>query len=536
MKRIITSWTEDLIMAIDNKKFRDLYYDNKSGFQVLGCLLKNPPLIKDKKFPLSTKDFHEPFHKYLFGAIYNLVMQNIVEITAVEIEQYLSSVSPKHYKAVFEDNDGIEWLSMSIEMSALVNFEYNYNRLKKFSLLRQYINGGIDIREILDQTLVEPNLIEEQNLKFNEMEISDIIRHFDAKMITIKTNFTVDIEGSSRKAGDDSYVIKDRLKNDPVFGLLFQSGYYNTISRGALRKKFIVRSAGSGVGKSRTALSELMQCCAVELWDYKTKQFVKNPNNPNGDLSGVYVGTEMELEDEVEIIAWATISGVPTERILENLYLEGEEERVDYAIDILQRSNIHLYDEPNYSIARLDEICEIHSVKDTNFFGLFFDYISITGEIMKEFMVTRKGMAIREDQVYLWISTECKNMAKKYDIYFSSSTQLNAKSSGGEQEKNAGMIRGSFALIDKADMGVIIMPPSNAELEKVADILKSFTGFNNRKPNRVEHIFKSRGTKFKEVRIWQYVDLGTVEITDMFVTGYDYKRININPTLPKPIV
>jgi replicative DNA helicase len=127
-------------------------------------------------------------------------------------------------------------------------------------------------------------------------------------------------------------------------------------------------------------------------------------------------------------------------------------------------------------------------------------------------------------------------MAKKYDIYFSSSTQLNAKSSGGEQEKNAGMIRGSFALIDKADMGVIIMPPSVSELEKVADILKSFTGFNNRKPNRVEHIFKSRGTKFKEVRIWQYVDLGTVEITDMFVTGYDYKRININPTLPKPIV
>lgn len=521
---------------MNNKKLKELYYDNKSGFQVLGCLIKKPEFIKDKRYPLSTKDFQEPFHKYLYGAIFNLTMQGVELITPIEIEAYLSNVSPKHYKVVFEDNNGFEWLSMVEEHTTIANFDYNYNRVKKFTLLRECIEEGVDISDILDQTEVDTNSIEKQNNDFNQMSVEDIIKHCDGKMIRVKSKFNLDIESSYRKAGDKSIDIKERLKLAPSYGLLFSSGYYNTVSMGMRRTKFTIRSGGSGTGKSRSALGELCQAIAIELWDYEQKKFVKNPNNPNGELSGVYVGTELELEDEVEVIAWAVISGVPTERILENSYEEGEEERVEYAIDILGRSQIHLYDEPNYSIGRLNAICEFHTNNDKNFFGLFFDYISITGEIMSEFTATRRGMAIREDQVYLWISTECKKIAKRYNIYFGSSTQLNAKSSEGEHEKNAGMIRGSFALIDKADIGAIIMPPSQKELDKADSIIKSLNGFGKKIiPNRIEHIFKSRGTKYKEVRIWQYVDLGTMEMTDLFVTDYEYKRLNINPTIPQPI-
>lgn len=521
---------------MNNKKLKELYYDNKSGFQVLGCLIKKPDLIKDKRYPLSTRDFQEPFHKYLYGAIFNLVIQGVELITPIEIEAYLSNVSPKHYKVVFEDNNGFEWLTMVDEHATLANFEYNYNRTKKFTVLRECIEEGVDVLDILDQTEVESSSIEKQNNEFNSMTVEDIIKHCDSKMIRVKSKFNLDIESSYRKAGDKSLEIKERLKNAPSYGLLMPSGYANTINMGLRRTKFEIESAGSGVGKSRTALGKLCNAIAVEIWDYDKKRFVKNPNNPNGELSGVYVGTELELEDEVEVIAWAVISGVPTERILSNEYLEGEEDRVNYAIDILERSQIHLYDEPNYSVSRLNTICEYHANNDKNFFGIFFDYISITGDIMAEFMATRKGMAIREDQVYLWISAECKKIAKRYNIYFGSSTQLNVKSSNDDSEKNAGMIRGSFALADKADKVSIIMPPSQKELEKVESIIKSLSGFGKKLiPNRVEHVFKSRGTKYKEVRIWQYVDLGTMEMTDLFVTDYDYKRMNINPTLPQPI-
>ena len=516
-----------------SRKLKALYYDNKSGFQVLGCLMKKPTLIKDKKYQLNTKDFQEALHKYVFGAIYNLVMQGVEEITDIEIESYLSQTSPKHYKAVFEDNDGFDWISMAIESASLGNFEYNYDRLRKFTLLRRYIDSGMDVSEVLDQNEIDVSLIKEKNTLFNDMTTDDIKKYFKHKIMEAEVGFDIDDESSYRKAGDESYKIKERLKEDTPYGLLTQSGYYNGATRGMVRGKFAVRSGSSGIGKSRSALLEACVACAVELWDYEKEEFIINPNNPLGDLSCAYVGTELDLEDEVETILWAIISGVPTERILENTYLEGEEDRVDYAIEILGRSKIHLNDEPNYGIGVLDSICEERTLQDENFFGLFFDYISITGEIMAEFMATRKNMAIREDQVYLWISTECKKIAKKYDIYFGSSTQLNSKSTG-DDEKNASMIRGSFALIDKVDLATIIALPTKLELERVDDIIKGMKGFNNPKPNRVEHIFKSRGTKYKEIRIFQWVDLGTMEITDLFVTDYEFKRLNIDPILPVP--
>ncbi len=514
-----------------NKKLKNLYYDNKNGCQVIGCLMKNPSIIKDKKYQLSTQDFQEPLHKYIYSSIYNLVVQDLAQITPVEIETYLSNTSPKHHKVVFEDNDGFEWLAdvVNPEIVKLTNFDYNYNRLKKFTLLRNYIDEGFDVSEILDQTELDVESIENQNGAFNEMTIENITKHFDKKILNVKNKTNYQDDGNYRIAGDDSISIKERMKLESPYGLMSNSGYWNALTRGMLRKKFFIESGSSGSGKSRSALGKLVYACATELWDYELERFAPNPNNPDGELSGVYIGTELELEDEVEVIIWSIISGVPTERIVENTYLKGEEERVEYAIEVLSRSKIHLYDDSNYGISTLEQICDKHITEDKNFFGLFLDYIAITGEIMQEFSSLRKNMTLREDQIYLWMSCECKRIAKKYDIFFSSSTQLNVKSTEKEREKDAGMIRGSFALIDKADLGLIFATPTTKELERVEDIIKKQGGFGKPKPNRVEHIFKSRGTKYKEVRIFQHVDLGTMQITDLFVTDYNFKQIDINP-------
>lgn len=514
-----------------NKKLKNLYYDNRNGFQVLGCLMRNPSLIKDKKYQLSTQDFQEPLHKYIYSSIYNLVVQNLAQITPMEIETYLSNTSPKHHKVVFEDNDGFDWFNKAIdpEIVKLTNFDYNYNRLKKFTLLRNYIDEGFDVSEILDQTELDVSSVENQNEAFNEVTIEDIIKYFDKKILKVKSGINYQSESSYRIAGDNSLAIKERMKLESPYGLMSNSGYWNAVTRGMLRQKFFVESGNSGSGKSRSAISKLVYACATELWDYELERFVINPNNPDGELSGIYLGTELGLEDEVEIIIWSIISGVPTERIIENTYEDGEEERVEYAINVLSRSKIHLYDDSNYGMSTIESICEKHIAEDENLFCLFLDYIAITGEIMQEFTVQRKNMAIREDMIYLWMSSECKRIAKKYDIFFGSSTQLNVKSTEGDKEKNASMIRGSFSLIDKADLGLIFATPTVKELERVEDIIKKQGGFNKPKPNRVEHIFKSRGTKYKEVRIFQHVDLGTMRITDLFVTDYDFKQIDIDP-------
>lgn len=514
-----------------NKKLKKLYYDNRNGFQVLGCLMRKPSLIKESKYQLNTKDFQEPLHKYIYSAIYNLVIQDLAQITPVEIETYLANTSPKHHKIVFEDNDGFEWLDRASdpEIIKLTNFDYNYNRLKKFTLLRHYIDAGMDVSDILDQTELDVSDIEAQNNEFNTMSLEDIIKHIDRKMLAVKNEVNYHTESSYKKAGEGSREIKERMKVESPYGLMSPSGYYNAITRGMQRGKFFIESGGTGTGKSRSALGKLGYACAIELWDYEKECFVPNPNNPDGELSGAYVGTELDLENEVEQILWAVISGVPTERIVENKYHEGEEERVDYAIEVLERSKIHLYDDASYGISTLDAICDKHTTEDENFFGLFLDYIELTPEVMTEFMATRRGMPTREDVAFKWLSAECKKLAKKYDIFFGSSTQLNAKSTESDKEKNAGMIRGSFSLMDKADLGLIFAQPNELELERVADIIKSQGGFGKPKPNRIEHIFKNRGNKLKEVRIFQYVDLGTMEMIDLFVTDYGFKQINIDP-------
>jgi len=514
-----------------NKKLKNLYYDNRNGCQVIGCLMKNPSLIKDKKYQLSTQDFQVPLHKYIYSSIYNLVIQDLAQITPVEIETYLANTSPKHFKVVFEDNDGFEWLAdvVNPEIVKLTNFDYNYNRLKKFTLLRNYIDEGFDVSEILDQTELDVESVENQNGAFNEMTIEDITKHFDKKILNVKSKINSQDTETYRIAGDNSMSIKERMKLESPYGLMSNSGYWNTVTRGMQRGKFFIESGGSGVGKTRSALSKLVYACATELWNYESETFLPNPNNPDGELSGIYVGTEMDLENEVEVIMWAIISGVPTERIVENTYKEGEEERVDYAIEVLARSKIHLYDDSNYGVSTLETICDKHITEDKNLFGLFLDYIDLTSEIMSEFSATRKGVPSREDVAYRWLSSECKRIAKKYDIFFGSSTQLNAKSTEDNKEKNGGMIRGSFSLMDKADLTLIFATPTTKELERVGDIIKKRGGFNNLKPNRIEHIFKSRGTKHKEVRIFQHVDLGTMRITDLFVTDYDFKQIDINP-------
>ena len=53
------------------------------------------------------------------------------------------------------------------------------------------------------------------------------------------------------------------------------------------------------------------------------------------------------------------------------------------------------------------------------------------------------------------------------------------------------MIRGSFALADKIDLGSIIMSPSPDEIEKVKDIIKSIGGYPTIYPNSITHVWIS---------------------------------------------
>lgn len=510
-----------------NKKLVKLYYDNRTGFQIIGCLLKKPDLLTDKKYELVPEDFYSEFHKYIFATINNLYQNGVEDINFVEIEGYLNQYSPKGYKIVFEDNDGIEWLNDCKDNSTLANFDYNYNKLKKYSLLRDALSEGEDVSEILDLEEVDNKQIEAQSKNFDKLTVKELVQHFDKRILRLKTKYNASKGDDYLKAGDCSEEILDRIEKGETYGLLSFSGYKNRIVYGNRRTKFHLTSGGTGVGKSRSALCELAYCIATELWDYETKTFVPNPNNPNGELSGIYIGTELDLKMEVSIALWSVISGVETSKIIEKKCTAEEKQRIKYAITILQNSKIHLYNEPNYDIAFIDNLVTSHTLKGEDVYIVGIDYIALTGNLVLEAMEYSKGMYKREDQLFLFVSKMFKEeIAVKHNVYVSSSTQLNSKKSDPNAERDEGMIRGSFALCDKVDIGSLILEPTTKELEKVKDIIHQLQKWKPLIPNQVEHLFKNRGGVWKKVRIFRYVNLGNMECKDLFVTDWDFKLID----------
>lgn len=83
-------------------------------------------------------------------------------------------------------------------------------------------------------------------------------------------------------------------------------------------------------------------------------------------------------------------------------------------------------------------------------------------------------------------------------------------------------------IIDKADVGMIAIPPTPKELEKIKPIIES-KGFI-KKPNMVFTVYKNRGGKLNKIKIWMYQNLDNMRIEDLFATDKYYKPIHLDKT------
>ena len=69
-----------------------------------------------------------------------------------------------------------------------------------------------------------------------------------------------------------------------------------------------------------------------------------------------------------------------------------------------------------------------------------------------------------------------------------------------------------------------MMRPTAAELKKIRPILNN--RFGGKDPNIYYAIYKNRGGKYVNVKVWLYVDYGTMRVSDLFCTDYDNKLID----------
>ena len=362
------------------------------------------------------------------------------------------------------------------------------------------------------------------------MSIDDILNYFRKKLSAITEEYSTKNGRDSIKAGsDEGKKQKEEWKKTPAFGLSYASNYLTTVTRGIQPRKFVLGSAASGTGKTRITVANICHTFAPKYWDSKVGEFVDNPNGTQN--AALYIGTEMELVQEIEPILWAYMADVPQGHITSGQYIGDEEERVDEAIRILHDEG-HIYLEyiPDYDLATLENVIEQH-VLQHNVRHVFFDYIHITTDLIGEFQSNAKAkMQIREDQVLANLGLKLKELTRKYDISIDSWTQVSGdfKNSANQDQT---IIRGSKALADKIDTGYIVSMVNMQDLKKLEKIMKS--RFLRWQPNRCITVYKNRGGEYTKCKIWVYIEYSTMRVHDLFCTDEDYQILDMPQTFTR---
>lgn len=492
--------------------------DKKSIYQILGCLIKKPSLLLDKeKYTLTPEDFPEKFHRIIFSAINNLFLSGAEVIDEIIIDNYLSNYDSQYI--IFNDsaNKGIEYIQTATEIANLSNFDYNYLNIKKFSLLRELDEQGFNVNFIYNDNLTNNVEKEKMQLLFDSYSLEDILNVFERKQIELKQKYLNSFVSYSQHIGKGLGALKEKLKVEPDIGAPLYSNILNTITRGMRLKKFYMRSAPTGIGKTRLSLGDSANLACDRIYDIKAKKWVTNGTSE----PVLFITTELDI-DEIQTPLIAFISGVSEDKILENKYTKEEEARMDYAIKVLEESNLWVEYIPDFNIEDIETIIKkyiiINKVK-----YVFFDYIHTSLKLLEEIGKQTRGMKLREDNILLMFSDRLKKICNAYGISFFSATQVNGEYKNAK-DADQNLLRGAKAIADKIDVGIVALEPTKADLKALSPILQK--GFYPI-PNLVYHIYKNRRGKLVRVKLWIYFDAGTCRTTDLFLTDKDYKLVPV---------
>lgn len=494
--------------------------DKRAYLNTIGCLLQDSSLIDDIDRPLDRTDFNtENFYELLFVAIYNLHMQGCTTIDEFSIDSYLSNYKEQY--SIFQENQGIEYLSNAREMATLENYDYYYHRLRKYSLLRYYEKQGLDTRFIYDSTIADTSKMESEQIKFDNYTEQDIIEMVEATfVINPNMKYCTNTLSTDVQAGDGMTDLVNELMEVPDVGLALNNEGLNTVSRGARLGCLFMRSCPQGGGKTRMATGDACKIAVPYFYDVNTNQYVYTGNcEPTTIFS-----TEMPV-DEIQTLLIAAVSKVNEEHILYGTYEKGELERVKQAISYIESSPLYIVHIPDFSIEDIkNQIKKYNREFSVRYF--FFDYIHTSLRLMAE-VNSKSGMGLKEHQLLLVFATELKTIAQQLDVFIYTASQLNGEAQNALY-KDQNLLAGSKALANKLDMGVISMSPTKAERKKIEAVLHRMV--NMPVPNMCHWVYKVRRGRLTRIIIWTKIDLGTMTEQCLFVTNYDFELIDMDFT------
>lgn len=480
--------------------------DRHTIINVIGGLMRSPALLSDMdKYQLTVDDFADTLDRYIFIAIFNLYQNGAEEIHSADIENVLENNSTA--KNLLEKQNGRQYLANCEEIGRDKAFSYYYNKLKKYNLLRDLQKEGYDISSFYAENTLAPDAFE-INGKFEFLTVEKILNDIKGKVSLVEKNYLKNNAVFEGRAVDGIRDLIVELKQNPEVGCHLQGEIFNTVCRGGRKGKLYIRSASSGIGKTRQAVGDACNIAYPIRFDTQKQEWVEVNRNPEKVL---YIMTEQD-PTEIQTMILAYLTGYNEEMFLYGTYGENEMPRIMKAVEIMEQYQDYLLTAqiPNPCAGVVKNLFRRYNFQEgvENF---FYDYIFSSPAMLDEY----RDLAIREDVCLRMFATELKNLAVELNAFVMTSTQIsndNNNDDGGFRDFK--FIRGSKAIVDVADLACIMSRPSQKELETLGQL-----GEFVEQPNLVIDIFKNRRGRWTQVRIWSKNDLGCCRREDLFITN-----------------
>lgn len=493
------------------------YVDVTAIMQVIGCVYNNPQILEfEDKYTITDEDFPNEFHRTVFGAIYKVYELGAKTITLENLADFLSS-RPKS-AAIYKKNDGDKWLLKVADVASQLSFDFYYNRLKKMTLLRAYDNYGVDVSDIYDpDNILDIKKKQLQEDLLDNSSLEEIADKVDRKISDIRLKYVDDTTGEAIQAGKGVLQLIQKFKDHPEVGVPLYGRLVNTVTRGARLKKFYLRSAATGIGKTRSMIADACNIACNKIYDESFGWIKNGTSEPT-----LFITTEQELE-EIQTMMLAFLSNVNEEHIINGEYEGDEEERVIKAGEILESSPLYVEELPDFSLKDIENVIK-KNIRDHDVKYIFHDYIHTSLKILEEITKRSGGVKLREDNILFMLSNKLKDICNQYGVFIMSATQLN----GDYQEAKTpdqNLLRGAKSIADKIDYGSILLSVKEEDIDALDSILSSNIF---EKPTIKMSVYKNRRGRYKGIIMWCKADLGTCRIQPMFCTTYDYELINMD--------
>ena len=499
--------------------------DTASYRQIIGCLMHNPLLFLE--FPdIQLTDFDIEVPKICLLAIKRLYQGGARELLPMEVDQEVMRGSAGVVQS-YTSNGGLEFLKYSYEYAQPQNFEAYYKRFKKYSLLRALRAAHYDISKyyIEDKDIKDPSLENELIQRIDEATLEDILNDVEKDYSEIRNKYLNGDQSNSDPA-EGLHQLLESLRTSPNVGVSLEGDIFNTACRGARKGCFYLKSSSTSGGKSRTSVFDACHIAYPKRWSHTQNKFIEIRDSSGKIVEPqkvLFIVTEMDKE-ELQTIMLAYLSGVDEDHILRNDYELGEETRVRQAAHIIEEYSgyflIETISDPN--LQNVESTIKKYAIVN-NVEYVFFDYIHSTASMINQFSKNN----VREDVILMMMANQLKQLAHDYGIFIFSATQVNALAMGDDemQFKDEKSIRGAKAIADKADIGYVMTKVSEKGWNSVKATLEQAVRENSlppsvleERPSHVLDIYKMRRGRYKMVRIWTYLHLGTGERKDLFMT------------------